>query len=78
MVLAPALKVRLTAPVLIGVSTTTPAGLDRGLSVKLTLLIAIGPGLVMVKVMSDTPPGLMDFGANDFLRVGWTGWTILA
>ena len=46
-----------------------PAG---KVSVKLTLLIAVGPGLVMVKVRVDVPPGLTEVGANALEMLAFT------
>jgi hypothetical protein len=44
------------------------------LSVKLTLEIEVGPGLVTVNVNVDVPPGKMVFGENDLERLAFTIW----
>ena len=50
--------------------SVTPVGTPEGkVSVKLTLEIALGPGLLIVNVSAELPPGLMVLGENALTRL---------
>jgi len=55
--------------VIVELETVKP---DGRLSVKLTPVSEAEPGLLIVKVSVDVPPGFMLFGANDLMMLAFT------